>query len=119
MPGRDRDVLVSSDGGGEGEFVSEEADGRAGVVELERTQAGGAGVGRRTRRSIASNGPVSSPNWETSQSIKLAVNHAGEPTVEPDKVFQFASGGSDRLLTCLSQTHQRVYCPPQEGWKTI
>lgn len=37
-------------------------------------------------------GLVSSPNWEISQ---LAENDAGEPTVEPDKVFQFVSGGSD------------------------
>ena len=65
------------------------------MVELQRTQAERAGVDLWLRRSIGPGGLVTSPDRETSQSIRLAENYAGKPTVEPDKVLRFISGGPD------------------------
>ena len=101
LPERDGGVFVSSDGGGEGGTDSEEVVDCACAVELQRAQTERAGVDLWVRRSIAPGGFVTSPDWEMSQSIRLARNHAGKPTIEPDKVFPFVSGGSDCPLTCF------------------
>jgi len=98
---------------------SEGAAGWPCVVELQRTQAERAGVDLWLRRSIGPGGLVTSPNREMSQSIRLLKNYAGEPTVEPDKVFPFVSSGRDFSLTSLVQTHECFYRPPEKGRKTV
>ena len=89
LPGRDGDVFLSS----EGSEVGSEVGGWTCAVELQRAQAERTGADLWLRRSIAPGGFVTSPNWEMSQSIRLAENDAGEPTVEPDKVPSFVSSG--------------------------